>query len=197
MKGLKAVSGILISDGTITIDSADDSIHCDASITINGGTFDMASGDDGVHAEDTLTVTGCTMKVSHSYEGLEALKIYMQGGEIEITSSDDGINASGDTSVLDADVSPTITGGTFISTGSTTMMAQSFDSSSTQGVIACTTGTQSAGTTVTVKDSSGNTVVSYEAEYKYVLVIISSPDIVKGETYTLNAGSYSKSVKAS
>ena len=262
MKGLKAVSGILISDGTITIDSADDSIHSDASIIINGGIFKIASGDDGVHAENTLTITACNMNVSQSYEGLEAQTIYLKGGDIEITASDDGINASGgtdssgttggrdgmfggmggkggmggemsgssngvieisggkltvyaggdgldsngsltisggyvyvanptagDTSVLDADISPIITGGTFISTGSTTMMAQSFDTSSTQGVIACTTGTQSAGSTITVKDSIGNTIISYEAEYTYVLVIISSPDIVKGETYTLTVGS--------
>ena len=140
-------------------------------IEISGGKITIYAGGDGLDSNGALTMTGGFVYVANP--------------------------TSGDTSVLDADVSPTITGGTFISTGSTTMMAQSFDSSSTQGVIACTTGTQSAGTTVTVKDSSGNTVVSYEAEYKYVLVIISSPDIVKGETYTLNAGSYSKSVKAS
>lgn len=281
MKGLKAVSGILISDGTITIDSADDSVHSNSSIIINGGTFNIASGDDGVHADDTLTITACNMNISQSYEGLEAQTIYLKGGDIEINASDDGINASGgtdssgttggrdgmfgkkgnmggdrgdmfggksgtgggmsgssngvieisggkltvytgsdgidsngsltisggyvyvanptsgDTSVLDADKSPIITGGTFISTGSTTMMAQSFDTSSTQGVIACTTGTQSAGSAITVKDSSGNTVVSYEAEYTYVLVIISSPDIVKGETYTLTVGSVSNSIQAS
>ena len=76
------------------------------------------------------------------------------------------------------------------------MMAQSFDSSSTQGVIACTTGTQPAGSAITLGDAGGNTVVSYEAEYTYVLVIISSPDIVKGETYTLTVGSDSDSIQA-
>lgn len=77
------------------------------------------------------------------------------------------------------------------------MMAQTFASSSTQGVIACTTGNQSAGSTVTVKDSNGNTIISYEVEYSCVLVIISSSDIVKGNTYTLTVGSTSGSVTAS
>lgn len=67
MKGLKAVSGILISNGMLAIDSADDSIHSDASIIINGGTFEIASGDDAVHADNTLTVTACNMTVSASY----------------------------------------------------------------------------------------------------------------------------------
>ncbi len=265
MKGLKAENSILISDGTFTIDSADDALHSNASITINGGSFEIASGDDAVHAEDTLTITACTLQVSTSYEGLEALNIYIKGGDIIVNASDDGLNAAGgndssgisggrdgmfggggmgggmssssngnieisggnltiyasgdgldsngsltisggyiyvanptanDTSVIDTDSGAVITGGTFISTGSTTMMAESFSSSSTQGVIACTTGTQSAGSTITVKDSSGNVLISYDAEYSCVLVIISSPDIVKGETYTLTAGSTSGSVEA-
>lgn len=260
MKGLKAVSGILISNGSITIDSADDSIHSDTSVTIDGGTFELASGDDAVHAEDTLTITDCKMNISKSYEGLEAQKLYVKGGTIVLNATDDGLNASGgtdssgtmggrdgmfgggkqssgngvieitggdltiyasgdgldsngtltisdgyiyvanptagDTSIIDADASPVITGGTFVSTGATTMMAQTFAASSTQGVITCTTGTQSEGSTVTVKDSNGNPVISYDVEYSCEMVIISSPEIVKGDTYTLTVGSTSGSIEA-
>ena len=260
MKGLKAVSGILISNGRITIDSADDSIHSNTSVIMNGGTFEIASGDDAVHADDTLTITDCDMIISKSYEGLEAQKLYVKGGTIVLNATDDGLNASGgtdssgmtggrdgmfggkrqssgngvieisggnltiyasgdgldsngtltisdgyiyvanptagDTSIIDADVSPVITGGTFVSTGSTTMMAQTFASSSTQGVITCTTGTQSPGSVVTVKDSNGNSVISYEVEYSCAMVIISSPDIVKGDAYMLTIGSTSGSVQA-
>ena len=260
MKGLKAISGIVISNGRITIDSADDSIHSNTSVIMNGGTFEIASGDDAVHADDTLTITDCDMNISKSYEGLEAQKLYVKGGTIVLNATDDGLNASGgtdssgmtggrdgmfggkrqssgngvieisggnltiyasgdgldsngtltisdgyiyvanptagDTSIIDADVSPVITGGTFVSTGSTTMMAQTFASSSTQGVITCTTGTQSPGSVVTVKDSNGNSVISYEVEYSCAMVIISSPDIVKGDAYMLTIGSTSGSVQA-
>ena len=95
MKGIKAAASILISGGTITIDSADDAIHSDASITINGGAFALASGDDAIHAEETLTVTAGTINISESYEGLEALNIEIQGGDITLTASDDGLNAAG------------------------------------------------------------------------------------------------------
>ena len=81
MKGLKAANGMLISGGNITVNSADDAIHSDVSLTINGGTFALASGDDAVHAEDTLTVTAGKIDISESYEGLEALHIDVQGGD--------------------------------------------------------------------------------------------------------------------
>ena len=97
MKGLKAANGILISGGNITINSADDAIHSDVSLTINGGTFVIASGDDAIHAEDTLTVTAGKIDISESYEGLEALHIDVQGGDIKLVASDDGLNAAGGT----------------------------------------------------------------------------------------------------
>ena len=139
--------------------------------------------------------------------------IEVSGGELTVYASGDGMDANGsltisggfvyvanptasDTSVLDSDISPVIYGGTFISTGSTTMMAQSFGSKSAQGVIACTTGNQAAGGIVKVQDSKGNTLISYDIEYKCVLVIISSPDLVKGETYTLTVGAASGSITA-
>ena len=95
MKGLKAVSNLLISGGNIIINSADDSIHSDASLTINGGAFSIASGDDAIHAEETLTVTYGKIDISESYEGLEALNIDVRGGNIKLKASDDGLNAAG------------------------------------------------------------------------------------------------------
>lgn len=269
MKGMKAAGNILINAGAFSIDSADDTIHSDASVSINGGTFELKTGDDGIHAEDTLMITDCTMTLSESYEGLEAHKIYVQGGKLVLHTSDDGLNAAGgtdssgtaggrdgkygggpmggrgpmgsgssdgvidisggeltiyasgdgldangtltisggfvyitnptagDTSVLDSDQSPVITGGTFIGVGSTTMMAQTFSAESSQGVIACTTGSQQAGSVITITDASGRVVFSHEAEYSYVLIIISSPDLVKGETYTITIGSLSGDLQAS
>ena len=75
MKGLKASSGLLISGGSIAIDSADDAIH----------------------AEDTLTITAGEIVISESYESLEALHIEVQGGSIDLTASDDSLNAAGGT----------------------------------------------------------------------------------------------------
>lgn len=97
MKGLKAASSLLVSGGNITVNSADDSVHSDASVTINGGTLALCSGDDAIHAEDTLTVTAGKIDISDSYEGLEALHIDIKGGDIKLKASDDGLNAAGGT----------------------------------------------------------------------------------------------------
>ncbi|MBQ6946730.1 MAG: carbohydrate-binding domain-containing protein [Clostridia bacterium] len=95
MKGLKAGAGMLISDGSITVNSADDALHSDTSLTVSGGTFAIASGDDALHAEETLTVTAGKIDISQSYEGLEALQVDVQGGETKLIATDDGVNAAG------------------------------------------------------------------------------------------------------
>ncbi|MBE6680592.1 MAG: carbohydrate-binding domain-containing protein [Ruminococcaceae bacterium] len=269
MKGLKAANSMLISDGTFKIDSADDSIHSDVSVTINGGTFEIASGDDALHAEETLSVTAGKFNITESYEGLEALNIKVMGGDIKLKVSDDGLNAAGgtdssgttggrdgmfggggkpggmgghggmssgngsivisggnlyinssgdgldangtleisgghttvvgptqgDTATLDYDKSATISGGTFIGTGASGM-AQSF-SDSEQGVVAVSVGNQSAGTKIMLKDKSGNTIIEHTPELNFAVVILSSPDIKKGETYTVTVGSESGEFKAS
>ena len=275
MKGLKAANSMLISGGSITINSADDAVHSDVSLTVNGGTFTIASGDDAFHAEDTLTVTSGKIDISESYEGLEALHIDVRGGDIKLVASDDGLNAAGgtdqsgteggrdgmfgggpggmgggrpggggfggmsgnvngsikvsggnlyihssgdgmdangtleisggytvvvgptqgDTATLDYDKSGIITGGTFIGTGAAGM-AQSF-SGSEQGVIALQVGNQSAGTQIILKDKNGNTVLSHTPELNFAVVILSSPELAKGETYTLTVGTQSDDFEAS
>lgn len=94
-KGLKATNNINIKKGTVTVNSADDSLHSNSKIQITDGTLTLKSGDDGIHADNTLTVSGGTINVKESYEGLEGQTIKISGGEISVVSSDDGFNASG------------------------------------------------------------------------------------------------------
>ena len=100
----------------------------------------------------------------------------------------------GDAATLDCDTTATITGGTFIGTGASGM-AQTF-SDPGQGVIAVSVGEQSAGTAVTILDKDDNEIVSFEPELSFAVVIISSPDIESGETYTLTVGNQSGDVAA-
>ena len=88
---------MMISGGSFTIDSADDSVHSNASVTVTGGSFEIASGDDAFHGDDTLTVSGGTINITESYEGLEALYVIIQDGDITVVSADDGLNAAGGT----------------------------------------------------------------------------------------------------
>ncbi len=97
MKGLKSEGEMMIVSGTFRINSADDAIHSNTSISISGGAFDIASGDDAIHAEETLTVSDGTIRISESYEGLEALHVAVHGGDIQLVATDDGLNAAGGT----------------------------------------------------------------------------------------------------
>ena len=139
------------------------------SITISGGTLNITSSGDGIDANGSLTITGGYTQVMGPTQG--------------------------DTATLDYDTSAVITGGTFIGTGASGM-AQTF-SDSEQGVVAVSVGNQSAGTTITLTDFDGNTLLSYTPELEFNVVIISSPDIVSGETYNVYAGTVSGGTQAS
>ena len=134
-------------------------------------------------------------------------KIEISGGTIHINASGDGIDSNGsvtisggytvvvgptqgDTSTLDFDSSATITGGTFIGTGAAGM-AHSFTASENQGIIALNVGSQSANTEIILKDKAGNTIISHKPELSFQIVILSSPDIQKDETYNITVGGQS------
>ena len=97
-KGIKAGNALLIQQGTFVIDSADDAIHSNYSVTIDGGSFQLSSGDDGIHAEAYLNINGGTTTIAESYDGLEAAQIHISGGTTQVSSSDDGLNATGGSS---------------------------------------------------------------------------------------------------
>ena len=75
------------------------------------------------------------------------------------------------------------------------MMAQTFNDSQ-QGLIAVSVGNQTAGTQITLMDGSGKALISYTPELSFAVVILSSPNILQGETYTLTVGSASGEFEA-
>ncbi len=48
-----------------------------------------------------------------------------------------------------------------------------------------------------MKDKNGSAILSWTPELDFNFVIVSSPDLAIGETYTIAAGSASKNVTAS
>ncbi len=151
-----------------------------------GGHGGMSSNSNG-----SIKISGGTLYINSSGDGLDA------NGTLEISGGHTTVvgPTQGDTATLDYDKSGIITGGTFIGTGAQGM-AQSF-SDSEQGVIAIRVGNQSAGTKIVLKDKSGKTIIEHSPELNFAVVILSSPDIKKGETYTLTVGSQSGEFEAS
>lgn len=133
-----------------------------ADITISGGTIAVyAENGDGLDSNNTLNVTGGT--------------VYVYGPE------NDGNSA------LDYDGSASVTGGTVVAIGMSGM-AQGFGSDSTQGSALLTLNSTVTGE-VTLKDASGNTILSFTTDKSFNSIVVSCADMEASGTYTLEAGS--------
>lgn len=95
MKGLKSDLGIVITGGTISLNSADDAIHSNASVAVDGGDITISTGDDAIHADEHVSITGGNIKINNSHEGIEGAAVHIGGAALSIVSDEDGINASG------------------------------------------------------------------------------------------------------
>lgn len=213
--GVHADENLTVSGGTIAISQSYEGLE-GLSIDITGGGITLVSSDDGLNAAggtDQSGFGGFRGGDMFGSGGSSDSYIRISGGSISMRASGDGIDSNGtleisggnitvcgptqgDTAVLDYEISGTISGGTFIGTGSY-MMAQSLTSSGEQGVIALSVGNQSAGTLITLTDSAGNVIISYTPELNFAIVILSSPDIRVGESYTITVGSASGTFEAS
>ena len=199
--GAHADGSLTIADGTVTVTQSYEGLE-GKSIEISGGSITVTASDDGLNAaggndesgfggdrfasdENTfISISGGTLRIYASGDGVDSNgSVTVSSGETYVFGPSDNGNAS-----LDYAGSAMITGGIFLAAGSAGM-AQSFGSGSTQGAILLSVGTQQAGTTVTLTDSSGKPVVFFTAEKAYDCVLLSTPELTQGETYTLTAGS--------
>lgn len=213
---IHAEENLTVTAGEINISESYEGLEA-LHIEVTGGNISLVASDDGLNAAGGTDQSGFTggrdgmfgggkpggngMNGGMSSNSNGSIKVL--GGKLYIKSSGDGMDANGtleisggytvvvgptqgDTATLDYDTSGVITGGTFIGTGASGM-AQSF-SDSEQGVIDMTVGNRSAGTEITVKSSDGKTLLTQTPELDFALVIYSSPELVKGEKYTVTIG---------
>lgn len=220
--GVHAEEELTITGGTVTITQSYEGLEA-LHVKVTGGTIDLNSTDDGINAAGGTDASGTGGRDQIFGGGMGGPggmgggmsansngSVVITGGSIFMYAAGDGIDANGyleitggktivtgptqgDTAILDYDSSATITGGTFIGVGST-MMAQSF-SKNEQGVFAVR-GSGAGGTTITITDTTGNTIVSFTPETSFACIIISTPDMISGESYTISVGSESATFEA-
>lgn len=142
----------------------------------------MGGGGFGAAGNAKLTISGGTITVNAAGDGLDANgSITMSGGTVIVNGPTNSGNGS-----LDYDGTFDITGGTLIAAGSAGM-AQATSESSTQASVMMTfPGTLEAGTVVTLKDSSGNELASYAPIKTFQTIVISTPELKSGETYSFS-----------
>lgn len=199
--GIKAGSSLTINGGNINITKAEEGLEA-MYIDINGGNINIVSNDDGINASGGnsdsskmqgdsslyIKITGGTVNVVARGDGVDSNgNIYITGGALYVT----GPESNGD-SALDYEKEAVITGGTVVAAGYSGM-AVNFSSSSTQGSMLVNI-TNTVSGEVTLKDESGETLVSYTPQKSYNSVVISTPKIEISKTYTVSMAGTETSV---
>lgn len=204
--GIHSDDLVAISGGEITISQSYEGIE-GGSIAVSGGIIDLTASDDGFNAAG-----GADNSASNGPRGNDAFAVdtskslMISGGTITVNAEGDGLDSNGTLAIsggtiyvsgptssrdgaLDSNGTMAISGGVVVAAGSAGM-AQTFDQSSAQGSLSYTfTTVQQAGTTITLKDASGNVIASYTPDKQFQNVIISAPGLSSGQTYSLYSGS--------
>lgn len=188
---------ILIAGGQLELTAADDGLNAAGGTDGSGmGGRDqfggMGFGDRGGMSagNGSVEITGGTLAVQASGDGIDA------NGYLKITGGYTTVcgPTQGDTATLDYDTTATITGGVFIGSGGAGM-AQSF-SDPEQGAIAVRASAQAGSNEIRLTDQAGRELLRHMPALGYNVVILSSPDIVRGQTYILYAGAASGEITA-
>ncbi len=197
-EGIEALT-VNVSDGDVKVAATDDGINAAGGSTQGTSTFgsdDWGGGKGGMMGGDggsdgQINISGGNIYIQASGDGVDSNgSISVSGGYTVVCGP-----SQGDTSVLDYNGTASITGGTFIGTGGAGMAANF--STAEQGLIAVTVGSQTAGSTVTLKDADGKTLAEVTPELDYAAVYVSTDSMTQGGTYTLTAGSYSEEITLS
>lgn len=193
-------TAIVIEDGDIDVTATDDGLNAasetttDTATTETTETAQMPGGDQtpggggGMMAADPnayISIAGGTIRLNATGDGIDSNgNLYVSGGTLYV----DGPTSDGE-GAMDYDGTAEVSGGTIVITGSSGM-AQSFSSTSTQASILYNLTSKTAGgTEVTLKDANGTVLASFTPEKAYQTVVVSTPEMNVGSTYTLTAGS--------
>lgn len=206
--GLHADSKLVIASGNIQITESYEGLE-GQSIDILGGEINLVASDDGINAaggNDQSGLVGAGGRGGDRFSSDANAYINISGGTVYVNAQGDGIDSNGSVTIsggaiyvsgpensgnaaLDYDADAMIAGGIFVASG-TSQMAQNFGTSSTQGAMLVSVGSQSGGSIIKLTDSSGKELVSWIADKAFDSVIISCPEITEGAVYSLTAGSF-------
>jgi hypothetical protein len=213
--GIHSADSITIAGGTILITECNEGIEA-PTITVSGGDITVYPNDDGLNAngsfgfggfgglsgfgqtpaEESVTpsihISGGTITVinrnARDADGIDSNgDIIISGGTILVSLVNGGTNSALDCGSESGGVME-ISGGTVIACGSYSM-AESFDSSSTQcSILYSLSKGADAGTTVSLEDTDGNVLLSWEVPCSFSSVNLSCPEMKVGETYLVVIG---------
>lgn len=202
--GIHSDSTMVINGGEIKIDKSYEALES-ASITINDGSFHLTASDDGINTaggNDGSSVDGRTGQ--NNFNATDGSKLNIKGGYIYVDAQGDGIDVNGDFVMTDGEVivnGPTNNGngaldyngsfemnGGFLVAAGSSGMAQAPGDTSSQASLMLNLGTQTAGTLISIQNEDGENILTLAPAKDYASVVISSPKLQEGSTYTVYTG---------
>lgn len=205
---------IVINGGTITISSGDDGMHADKQLDVNDGYINVVTSYEGLEAM-TINLNGGKIYVYATDDGINACTgdgkttpiINVNGGYIDVTTvsgDTDGIDSNGNyvqtggfvlvkggsssgnvSGSIDVDGTVTITGGTCVALGGVCETPVNSVNAYVLSSVSFSSGSYS------LKDSSGNEVISFTVDGSFSNGWICSDTLTTGTSYTLYRGSES------
>lgn len=208
--GFHADETITIAGGAIDITASYEGIEGN-DVVISGGNIKLYASDDGVNAaggndqsgfggpfgrdhfgggsDSSLLISGGTIYINADGDGVDSNgSLTVSGGEVYISGPSNSANGA-----LDYEGVGQITGGIVVAVGSSGM-AMNFGDASTQGSILMNVSNQTAGTEIVVRDAAGEELIAYTAESVFNSIVVSSPKMVQGGTYTILVGDNEQSI---
>ncbi|MBO4554403.1 MAG: carbohydrate-binding domain-containing protein [Clostridia bacterium] len=190
--GVHAEDVLKITAGTITVNNCYEGIEA-AKLEIAGGNINVTAQDDGLNAADGtnaqmgyvnqncyLIISGGVVRVNAGGDGIDSNNaVYISGGEVYIDGPTNGGN-----SALDSEAGIVVDGGKLVAVSAVGMVETPSMGSAQKVVVYTATSNIAAGTTITVKDASGNTVLEHTTAKASQSVIVSA-NFETGATYTL------------
>lgn len=217
-KGIKVDGAIVIDNGEITVETkgnGGEGIESKTTLTINGGKITIRAYEDGTNSSSHTYINGGEIEITTGTgDAVDSNgNIYITGGRMVVigaASPEQGLDAGDNYTVY-------IIGGTFLAAGGGNSTPS--NSSSTQAYVILTQ-TVTAGTTVTVKDGSTE-IATFAIPAKYgnspdpapgdwgwdwdwgrpggsgsSSLLISTPEMVSGKSYTIVSGTTSTTATA-
>ena len=203
---------IVINGGSITISSGDDGMHADKQLDVNDGYINVVTSFEGLEAI-TINLNGGKIYVYATDDGINACTgdgktspiVNVTGGYIDVTTASgdtDGIDSNGNyvqtggfvlvkggsssgnvSGSIDVDGTVTITGGTCVALGGVCETPINSANAYVLSSVSFSSGRYS------LKDASGNEVISFTFDGSFSNGWICSDTLVTGTSYTLYQGS--------
>lgn len=218
-KGIKSGGNLTITDGTITIKSADDGIHTDGTLIVSGGDINIIKSKEGMEGNQ-INIDSGNISITASDDGLNASGgnlpvLRISGGTIYVNANGDGLDSNGDlvieggSTVVDGPSnngngaldSGSENGGTIVCNAGTILaigasgMAETFNSNSAQySFIKNFSEMFTKETQISIYDENEKIIFEHISAKSFNSVVFSSPDLIPGHTYTISVGDKTETV---